>query len=335
MVKKYKKLLPKVSVVIVHRNSSTTIIHTLESLRKQTYPIGEVIIVDNHSTDDSLDKIKKFSNNNKSLNIKILHQIENKGVGNSYNKGVKASKSDLVIIMQADGVLPSSREVGLIMAPVIKGNDDIIASTSITLMPRYVWDKYNFWEKCMLGGSVDKNLEGFNGKFDYVNKKLYLKIGGFDEKNFYAGVGGEDADLTMRLKKSGRVVTTKARVVHLHYLGEKYSMMDWILNRKLFARSYGKIIGMHKTDLPLDVLLLGVKPALALGSFIPFFFPYNFLAIIVFNILYMKIMYTTQETLLNPRIFLLPLISVVLIYYETFWMIEGFFLPRKSWKGSV
>ncbi len=332
MVKRSIKSLPPVSIVIVHRNSTTTILHTLESLKKQDYPIAEILIVDNRSTDDSLQKINKFSQKNKSLNIKVLLQKENNGISNSYNRGVKASKSSKVIIMQADCVLPSSREISLMMAPINKAGNEIVAGISMTLMPRKIWNKYNFWEQCTLEGNVDKNLVGFNGKFDYVNKKMYLKVGGFDEKNFYAGIGGEDADLTMRLKKIGRIVTTKARVVHLHYLGENFSIKDWILTRKLYARSYGKIIAIHKTNLPVDVLLLGIKPVLALASFIPFLFPYSFMAMIVFNFLHMNIMYRTRETLLNPRILLLPLISIGLIYYETFWMLEQFFSPVKKWE---
>jgi len=329
MFKKNKNSLCPVSIVIAHRNSSSTILYTLRGIKKQTYPIREVIIVDNHSTDDSFDKIRKFSSKNKSLSIKIIFQSKNRGVSSSFNLGVKASKSDGVIIMHADGALPSSKEVGLLMSPVIQGDDNIAVIGSITLMPRYVWNKYNFWEKCLLARSVDKEAEGFNGKFNYVNKKLYLKVGGFDEKIFW----GEDADFIMRIKKIGKVVETNARVIHLHYIGDNYSIADWILNRKLLARDYGKVIRMHKFNLPLGILLVLIKPALAFASFIPFLFPYNFLTMIIFSFLYMQIMYTTRETLLNPRIFLLPFISIALIYYETFWMLEQLLSPVKKWEG--
>ena len=334
MIKKNNNLLPSISVVIVHRNSSSTILLTLEGLKKQTYPIKEIIIVDNNSTDDSLSKISNFSKVNSDLNIKILLKTTNTGVSNSYNMGVRAAKYDNVIIMQADGVLPSKQEISVIMAPVLE-DSSTVASTPITLMPKYVWNKYNFWEKCMFCGTVDRDALGFNGKFDYVNKKLYFKAGGFDEKNFYAGVGGEDADLTMRLKKIGQLAYTKARVVHLHYLGENYSMMNWILNRKLYARSYGKIIGMHKQSLPFDVLAIAIKPILVFSSFITFLFPYNFLAMIVFSFWYMRKMYTDKVSLLNPKIILLPFISIFLLYYESYWMIEGYFLPKRIWKGTL
>ena len=317
MVKKIEKPIAPVSIVIVHRNSSSTILHTLEGIKKQDYPIREIIIVDNHSTDDSLSKIKKFSLNNKSLNVKIVNKSLNTGISNSYNMGVKASKSNHVILMQADGVLPSKKEISLIMRPALEENN-ISASTSFILMPNKVWNKYNFWEKCMFAPALNKDQRSFTGKFNFINKKLFLKAGGFDEKNFNASIGGEDVDLTIRLKKVGKVVETSARVIHLHYLGENYSMASWARNRKLLARSYGKIIRMHTFHLSLRAQILVVKPCLAFFSFMLFLFPYNFLPIIAFVFIYMRVMYTTKETFTNPRIFLLPFVSIALIYMKPF-----------------
>lgn len=332
MVKKNKKIIAPVSIVIVHRNSSSTILKTLEGIKKQDYPIKEIIIVDNHSTDDSLSKIKKFSANNKRLNIKILNKVLNTGISNSYNMGVKASKSNHVILMQADGVLPSKREISLIIKPVLEENN-ISASTSFILMPKKVWNKYNFWQKCMFAPALEKDLRTFTGKFNYVNKKLFLKAGGYDEKNFNASIGGEDTDLTIRLKKVGKIVETNARVIHLHYLGKNYSIVSWALNRKLLARSYGKIIRMHKFNLTLQSQLLVIKPLLALFSLMLFIFPYNFLPIVALSLIYMRAMYTTKSTYTNPRIILLPFISIALVYYETFWMLEQFFSPVRRWEG--
>lgn len=332
MVKNNKKNTAPVSIVIVHRNSSTTILHTLKGIKKQDYPVKEIIIVDNHSTDDSLSKIANFSKKNKRLNIKILNKSFNTGISNSYNMGVKATNSNHVILMQADGVLPSGREISLIMKPALR-EDNISASKSDILMPKKIWNKYNFWEKCMFAPAVEKDLRGFTGKFNYVNKKLYLKAGGYDEKNFNASVGGEDTDLMIRLKKIGKVAETNAKVIHLHYLGKNYSIVNWILNRKLLARTYGKVIRMHKFNLASQPQLLIIKPCLALFSFMVFIFPYNVLPVIAFSLLYMRVMYTTKSTFTNPRIILLPFISIALVYYEAFWMLQEFLVTVKKWGG--
>jgi two-component system phosphate regulon sensor histidine kinase PhoR len=61
MKKMQDKLLQfPVSVVIPMRNSETTILLTLNSLLKQNYPIKEILIVDNVSTDSSIAVVNDF-----------------------------------------------------------------------------------------------------------------------------------------------------------------------------------------------------------------------------------------------------------------------------------
>lgn len=332
MVKKNEKFDIPVSIVIVHRNSSSTILKTLEGIKKQDYPIREIIIVDNHSTDDSLNKIKNFSVNNKSLHVKIINKSSNTGVGNSYNMGVKSSKSNHVILMQADGILPSKREISIIMRPVFVENNISVVNSNI-LMPQYVWNNYNFWEKCMFAPALNKDLKTFTGKFSYVNRKLYLKAGGYDENNFNSDVGGEDTDFAVRLKKVGKMVETNAKVIHLHYLGKDYSLKNWVGNRKLLARSYGKVIRMYGLNPSIGAPILMIKPCLVFFSFMLFLLPYNFIPIILFPFVYMRPMYITKRTVTDLRIILLPFVSIALIYYETFWMLREFLSPVKKWEG--
>ena len=55
-------------------------------------------------------------------------------------------------------------------------------------------------------------------------------MGGFNEISFGGdvSVGGEDADLYLRLENKGKLILSKAKVIHLHYLGNNYSLSDWI-----------------------------------------------------------------------------------------------------------
>ena len=51
---------PLVSIIIPHWNGIDVITECLESLQKTTYPNLEVIVVDNNSSDDSVNQIRKF-----------------------------------------------------------------------------------------------------------------------------------------------------------------------------------------------------------------------------------------------------------------------------------
>ena len=245
-----KKTYLDVSVVVAMLNSETTIIKTLESLRGQAYIIREIIVVDNGSEDKSIGLVNTYAKANKKMNIQVIQREQNMGVGGSYNFGTSRTMSSYVIFMHSDGVLPSKNEVQKLVAPFLK-DKLVVASYSSILLPYDIWKKYPFWEKCLLARSVGEVRPGLNGKFDCVKKSKFLEIGGFDDVRYGQdiGIGGEDGDLLKRFQKIGKVVESKAKVIHLHDLRNNYSFSDWIINRKLLARSYGRFIRLHGLDI--------------------------------------------------------------------------------------
>ena len=52
--------LPLVSIIIPTKNSSSTLETVLKSVRRQTYPNIEIIVVDNYSKDDTVLIVKKY-----------------------------------------------------------------------------------------------------------------------------------------------------------------------------------------------------------------------------------------------------------------------------------
>jgi succinoglycan biosynthesis protein ExoO len=72
----------KFSVVIAAYNASRTISAALQSCMSQTYAAFEIIVVDDASTDDTLQLVQSFS-----PEIKIISLKENKGVSATRNAG--------------------------------------------------------------------------------------------------------------------------------------------------------------------------------------------------------------------------------------------------------
>jgi len=72
-----------------------------------------------------------------------------------------------------------------------------------------------------------------------------------------------------------------------------------------------------------------VKPLLA---FTPVIIPWpnNFLFLLIYALIYLKKMYLTPVAIKDPRIIFLPIITVFLLYYEVFWMIESYLYLRKT-----
>ena len=86
------------TVVIPLYNKAHIIIRTLASVLTQTYKEFEVIIVNDGSTDGSMEVIRNFTSD---ARIQIINQ-ENQGVSAARNKGVVSSKYDYIAFLDAD-----------------------------------------------------------------------------------------------------------------------------------------------------------------------------------------------------------------------------------------
>ena len=87
--------MSNISVVIPLYNAEKYIGDTLESVFEQTYNTFEIIVVNDGSTDSSLDVVKKYSD------VTVISQ-ENQGEAAARNKGVALSKGDFIAFMDHD-----------------------------------------------------------------------------------------------------------------------------------------------------------------------------------------------------------------------------------------
>ncbi len=89
--------MPFFSIIIPLYNKETFIQGTLKSVLNQSFQDFEVLIIDDGSTDKSLEKVKSVSDRK----IRIFEQ-ENKGVSEARNKGIKEAKANHIAFLDAD-----------------------------------------------------------------------------------------------------------------------------------------------------------------------------------------------------------------------------------------
>ena len=87
----------KVSIIIPVYNCAKYIEKTINSIKKQTYSNIEVILIDDGSTDDSLEKCKEMAKNQ---NIKVIHQ-ENFGAPSARNKGIDVCSGQYILLFDS------------------------------------------------------------------------------------------------------------------------------------------------------------------------------------------------------------------------------------------
>jgi glycosyltransferase involved in cell wall biosynthesis len=88
--------MPEVSVIIPTYNSAHFLPEAIDSVLAQTFRDYELIIVDDGSTDDTEEVVKRYGDK-----IKYLRQ-ENRGPGPAKNTGIKNSRGPLIATLDAD-----------------------------------------------------------------------------------------------------------------------------------------------------------------------------------------------------------------------------------------
>lgn len=99
--------LPKFSVIIPARNEEGTIIRAIQSILHNNYPKDrlEIIVVDDGSTDKTVEKVQSFIEQNRTASITLVTQ-KNAGKAHALNNGIKNYASgDLVMCLDADSYI--------------------------------------------------------------------------------------------------------------------------------------------------------------------------------------------------------------------------------------
>jgi glycosyltransferase involved in cell wall biosynthesis len=131
-----------VSVITTVKNGSKYILETLESLKNQTFKDFEHIIVDDGSTDSTVQILRDFQKQNPSYKI-FIFQPGNLGRGKALNFAVSKSNYNWVAIIDADDVWhPQKLEAQIDI--LIKNPDITVLATKTGLFSDFVkFDKFN------------------------------------------------------------------------------------------------------------------------------------------------------------------------------------------------
>lgn len=186
----------KISVIIPVYNSSKTIGNTLNSIKNQTFLPFEVIIIDDGSTDNSVDVIFDFINSNITLDIQLIKK-ENGGVSSARNAGIRIAQGDWIALLDSDDEwLPNKLERQI---EVINKNSEIDflgTNRNGECFETILWKKLSHLTK------ISPKL--LMVKFIFVvptiifKKEIISTIGYFDETQKYAEEGNYFIRITQK-----------------------------------------------------------------------------------------------------------------------------------------
>jgi len=186
---------PLVSIIIVNYNGKNHLEKCLKSIMKINYPNYEIIVVDNNSTDDSIEFVK-----NTYPSIIIIKLEKNYGFAEPNNIGAKNAKGDLFLFLNNDtevnpnfinemvNVLQKDSEIAICQSLLLKPNGQVDSSGDfIDTLGRTFSSKDK-------ANEVKKILSA-RGASMMIRKESFWDLGGFDKK-FFASY--EDVDLGWR-----------------------------------------------------------------------------------------------------------------------------------------
>lgn len=195
-----------VSVVIPLFNKESYIVETLQSVMKQTYANLECIIVDDGSTDNSIEIARKFISENK-LPWKLISQ-KNSGQTKARNLGIQQAQGEYIAFLDSDD-LWSFDKIELQVEAIEQNPSSVLVLSSYAIfgegisIPRVVRHKDS--EKM---NSHWFDMRGFGGGLEslgLMRRKTLDQVGFFDETlSTSSGL-----DLSLRLQKIGEIVLLK------------------------------------------------------------------------------------------------------------------------------
>lgn len=215
---------PLISVIIPAYNAEITIERAIKSVLSQTYKEIEIIIIDDGSTDNTVECIRPFGNA-----VKYIYQ-ENCGVSIARNTGVAAAYGEWVAFLDADDEWhPDKLKIQM---KYIQDIPDIIFCSTKDIYAEQGENKpfpefdinssgYSIWQQIAI---LRKNK--INTSSVLLKRNIFNKVGGFDETLHHS----EDRDLWLKILYRGKGI-------HIHLPLTKSYRIPGSLSSKVVYRS--------------------------------------------------------------------------------------------------
>ncbi len=225
------------SVVVVSWNTRQLVLNCLESLTRCQFPVPpEVILVDNASSDDTVECVRK-----QFPNTKIIENNANLGFARANNLGLEICTGEFIALINSDVVVSDGcletmvnymqqhLDIGM-LGPKMILRDGTIGQSVYRFPTLWGWfcnafslnaifkNSEKFGDFSMANFRYDRTLDVdvLTGWFWMVRKQALDKIGGLDTRFF---MYGEDLDWPKRFHQGGWRVVFLSEAESIHYCG--------------------------------------------------------------------------------------------------------------------
>lgn len=276
----------KLSIIIVNYNVRYFLEQCLHSVQKACGDLAaEVIVVDNHSTDGSLEYLHpKFPR------VRFMASEANEGFAKACNKGLTGVSGEYVLFLNPDTIVGEDSfstcisffethpDCGAVGVKMLDGSGNFLKESKRSfpspltslyklfglalLFPRSkTFSRYHLGH---LDANEDHEVDVLAGAFMMVRKQVLDRTGGFDETFF---MYGEDIDLSYRIQKAGYKNYYVAGTSIIHFKGEstKRGSLNYV---RLFYSAMSLFVRKHYGGTRAGIFTASVQIAIWLRAFI-------------------------------------------------------------------
>jgi N-acetylglucosaminyl-diphospho-decaprenol L-rhamnosyltransferase len=257
-----------ISIILVNYNGSKFLYECMYSIENFVNSSeGEIIIIDNFSTDDSAKIIR-----DNFPQFKLICSKNNLGFSKANNLAVKHSQGDHLLFLNTDTIL--TENTPKILSEYLKQNRDVgaigsritfedgsyqLSSGKLPNLAIELWDKIKYaldrrWHQLFSGiynrqYSTVREVGWLTGACLMIRRDVFEQLGGFDE-NFFMYF--EDKDLCKRVRDAGFKVIYNPDTSLIHLLGGsshgvKKSVNTYYRDSQLYY--YQKHLGQVQTEI--------------------------------------------------------------------------------------
>ena len=253
---------PRVSVIIITYNKAHYAYRCLRSLLIDELPPCELIIVDNGSSDETPELLRRIKN------VKLILNTKNQYFSHANNQGAAAAKGDYLFFINQDAfvqkgctsslleILHSRPDAGAAGAKLVSRKGRLLEAGSI------IWNDGT----CLgygRGDNPDKPEYCYVRSVDYasaaclmVRREAFLNVEGFSEE--FTPAYYEDTDLCMKLWETGFHVTYQPLAVATHVEFSSSSFQNatklMIEHQRIFVRKHASKLMTKLPYSPKNVL---------------------------------------------------------------------------------
>lgn len=217
---------PLVSIIIANYNGEIYLKTCLDSVLASNYKNFEIILIDDGSTDESLEIIEKFSDKDK--RITFLKNKVNIGAAASRNLALKGVNGEIVLFLDNDTEIEKnslqelvatlkSKDVGACQALILEFKErDKVQMAGGKIIPQLAWIIPYFQR------ATYEEIKGKLKPIDIiaisaalaVKRSVLDKVGFFDEKE---AIHTEDLDFSWRIWITGNKIVLSPKAIVYHY----------------------------------------------------------------------------------------------------------------------